>query len=155
MGDASIANWIALVAALTAVGSALVAFSARIQAKRQADVSAAQLEVMKREDFNRAAASFRAQFTWAIHELRKKPPRNAGAAQTLSQQVLDNQEQAKILFEPYLDGRELEEFEKAWQKYADWKWGADEGRLDYHKGRQDIEDALERIGKLLSFAKPR
>jgi len=136
------------------IGSALVAVGAWVAAWSQAKASRQQAEIMDKQDFNLAAAAFRAQFTDIKFRLRQNQRlNNRDVMDMLTNEVLASHEQAKILFEPHLTDVELKKLEPVWRALADSPKSPSPGNVDQR--RRDTDLALERIDALLSFAQPR
>lgn len=136
------------------VVSAAAAIAAWLATWAQAKASRAQVLIMERQDFNAAAAAFRAQFTDMLFRLRENARlNNRDVIDMLGSEVLTNHEQAKILFEPHLSIDELLALETAWQTYARSPKSPAPGNLDQR--RMDTKNALDRIDAVLAFAKPR
>lgn len=134
--------------------SAAAAVAAWLAAWAQAKASKAQLQIMERQDFNDAAAAFRAQFTDVLFRLRQNLNlNNRNVIDILGSEVLTNHEQAKILFEPHLSSTELKALEAAWQAYARSPKSPSPGNVDQR--RLDTQKALEQIDALLEFSRPR
>lgn len=134
--------------------SAAAAVAAWLAAWAQAKASRAQLQIMERQDFNAAAAAFRAHFTDVLFRLRQNLNLNSrNVIDILGSEVLTNHEQAKILFEPHLSSTELKALEAAWQAYSRSPKSPSPGNVDQR--RLDTQNALDRIDALLAFSRPR
>jgi len=78
------------------------------------------IDLMQRQEFNKAAAAFRVAFVDVIYILRAnvrdgtKP-----VTRVITTEVVDVQEKAKIIFEPFLSKEKLVGFNNAWEEYVE------------------------------------
>jgi len=104
----------------------------------------------QRFQYNAAAARFRSAFTAEIYRLRKA---NEDVYKILNEEAFERQAREKIIFEPYLSTKESCELEDAWQQYTLAVRSHAPGNIDQRK--TDNRQALERIERLISVAKPK
>jgi hypothetical protein len=146
----------AIIAGIAAIMSAGGALGLWIEGRTQRKISAAQLEVLRCQDFNKAAAEFRAQFIAAEFRIRRSLDANLeDVFRILTDNVIENHEMAKIAFEPYLSEAERTGLEAAWRAYTDPNWvpTAAPGSMD--RRNRELQEAMKRIDVVLAFAKPK
>lgn len=119
---------------------------------------------IKKQEFYKAAAAFRVAFTDEIRTLRgavHPETMEDSFVQSMLTNALVKHENAYITFSPYLSHRGQHRFDDAWRDYC-CPEGGSIGELpslfiDYYmETRLDVSInlALEKIGKLMEFAKP-
>ena len=111
----------------------------------------------KKQDFNKAAAEFRASF---VEEQRLLDPNSfadrasAGSASSILKKAIHDHERAMIRFEPFVSKGDTEAYKKAWQQYA-----GNSQHFEQYTGDTAIKKeegrklALDLINNLLKFAK--
>ncbi|MCI5219275.1 MAG: hypothetical protein D3914_08815 [Candidatus Electrothrix sp. LOE2] len=120
--------------------------------------------IVKRQEFYKAAAAFRVAFCDEYRTLRSiaRPEEinDSFVMDTLSEAVAKH-EKAYIMFRPYLTGKRMRDFDKAWHDYLVPKGGevADLPKpfIDYYREsnyESCIKLALEKMDVLMEFAKP-
>ena len=118
--------------------------------------------IAKRQEFNRAAAIFRSAF---IEEQRLLDPHSTAdrvgkSTYDILESAINRHEIAMIRFRPYLRDSERIAFARAWEAYC-YHEQTDRPFLEqyFDKNLKEKEEkrklALERIEKLLEFAKPK
>ena len=110
--------------------------------------------LINRQEFNKAAAEFRASFVDEFFRIR----RNAGTLHERwgerSEEIAIANEKAKIIFEAFLPAAKLNGFNTAWGKYKEADTGGNSPLTE--EGREKIaEIRLLHINNLLEFAKPK
>lgn len=130
------------------------------KASREAVESANKnaLDLLRIQEFNRAADTFRAAF---IKEQRllsydSLADRTGTTASDIIKAAIDQQEIAMIRFKPFVYKTQIDDYEKAWKEYA----GESRHFEQYSTARQiDIPGkkklALSCINNLLKFADPK
>jgi hypothetical protein len=119
---------------------------------------------VKRQEFYKAAAAFRAAFADEYRTL-KAVVRPEEVEDTFVQNTLVNaqakHENAFVLFRPYLSKKKKQEFDRAWKDYLIPEGGEvaelPSPFIDYYsESRHEvcIGLALEKLDKLMEFAKP-
>jgi hypothetical protein len=116
------------------------------------------MESIRIIEFNRGAADFRASFVEIIFKLRKN--KTSFDFQIMTEEVFIGHEKAKIIFEPFVDHRELKRFNEAWKKYLNTndEYNRDEKNPNFAspEGIEKISMLyLHHIADLLEFAKPK
>jgi hypothetical protein len=127
---------------------------------------ARNFEVIRANEFNKAAATFRVTFLEQMYSLRK----NAITGEIRVSHILDDSvwalhEKAKIMFEPFLEESTIVGFNTAWKKYQDTEDYHDKAmkqgfipKCNYSEDifrRQLSQFYLDHIYELLEFAKPK
>jgi hypothetical protein len=122
------------------------------------------IELMRRQEFNKAAADFKAAFIPGLRYLdyRYSPerPPEIGIYKTLSS-AFDRHEIAIIKFRPYLCGQQQIWFDKAWDDYCDKKEDSKPHFMVYAEPNGVIEkikaqkNYLEKLNALLKFSEPK
>ena len=134
-----------------------LALSRSIEAIRQSHENS--IKLLRIVEFNKAASIFRAEFVHTIFMLRKNinaiPGHIGKNSEFITDEILINQEKAKIIFEPFLSVSELEGFEAAWENY---KTGEEQCINTVGTESFDQEFSkfyLNHIEILLGYAKPK
>lgn len=111
------------------------------------------LDIMQRQEFNKAAATFRIAFVEVVRLFRQENSiKDMTVNQIITDTVLVEQEKAKILFEPYLRNSELTSFNKAWEEYIECR--INYGEINKNPTRQEERAyCLKHIRNLLYYAK--
>ena len=102
----------------------------------------------RKDDFNKAAETFHAAFVDTINLLRQDLIVDLRMPfQIITVETLDDQEKAKIIFEPFLDRSSLEGFNNAWKEY-------ERCPITYctKTKSEERQYCLDHIEKLLSYA---
>jgi len=121
-------------------------------------------QTIKTTEFNKAAATFRAAFVDAIYTLRRSAKYgNKTPGNILIESVFAEHEKAKIMFEPFLYGADLQGFNSAWDNYRNYqnnycmgngpKGPIDADAITTTEGMSQY--CLDHINHLLSFAEPK
>ena len=113
-------------------------------------------------EFNKAAAPFRAAFVDEIHSLRSNSKSgDTDVYKIISDNTFISHEKAKILFEPFIPSDELEAFNCTWDEYKNYEYTFyTKLKTPYHpcniEQRQELSNNyLNHIDKLLGFAQPK
>lgn len=117
----------------------------------------------RRESFNRAAKKFRDAFWDEIQVLDRRYLVDRASAPSTAEMLWNavGKHQAAIAsFRPYLNWYEKIAFDKAWEAYCNGGSNIHHFAEKYppdglHRDKQYSQKALERIYRLLSFAKPK
>ena len=112
------------------------------------------IELFRRQEFNKAASEFRATFVDEIFRISRsmETPHKIYGEQ-LSDIAIAN-EKAKIIFEVFLPDNELSSFNTAWKKYEEADTGKN-SQLTEESRKQITNIYLSHIDALLEFAKPK
>lgn len=119
------------------------------------------IELFRRQEFNRTTAIFRSTFVDVIYRLRKNiETGDVYLSEIIADNILIAHEKAKIMFEPFVIVSKRESFGEAWEKYKNTQneyiksVGAtfNPSRISDKKGLSS--HYLSNIDNLLSFAKP-
>ncbi len=119
------------------------------------------IKISKRQEFNKAASSFRKAFTKEIRLLSSPYTEGNEIAIDIIRKAIVRHENAAILFRDYLGSKNIPCFNKAWSKYSEpnkYKVPS-EAFIEYDSlGNKEKEDnirmcIIHRINELLKFAK--
>ena len=119
---------------------------------------------VKRQEFYKAAAAFRAAFSdeyIALKAVVRPEDVDDDFVMNILSKAKSKHEKACVLFRPYLSEKKIQEFEKAWNDYLVPDGGEiaelPSPFIDYYNESQHevcIKLALEKLDKLMEFAKP-
>jgi hypothetical protein len=111
-------------------------------------------EVIKINEFNKAASKFRATFIDEIFHIRRGAETLHGRWMERPEDIAIANEKAKIIFETFLSDDMMSGFNSAWEKYEEADTGENSPLTE--DGRKKIADIrLSHINNLLEFAKPK
>ena len=138
------------------IGAAIGGFSSYIITVR----------VSRRTELNQAAADFRVAFADERRALMKSVDRPEDVAEDFTMTTLANAEakhaNACILFSPYLSDKKKRQFDQAWEDYRCPGGGGmaelPSPFIDYYSDSRHeipIKLALEKLGRLMEFGKPK
>jgi hypothetical protein len=115
------------------------------------------MAMIKRQEFNKGAAEFRAAFVDYIFKIRHTKNMTEadigwhGMRQIHTETVEGDHEKAKIRFEPFIDKADLTGFNAAWENYQRWP----EHFSDQDDKTDRKQTILTHIDSLLEYAKPK
>jgi len=114
------------------------------------------IDIMRRQDFNRAASEFRIAFIkeqrlLAIGTFIDKP--NNLTVQKIVADSINRHEIAMIRFKPFVCKSKIRDYEKAWKEYTGNSYHFEQYAGNMLSGKDTM--ALSRIEKLLKFANPK
>lgn len=99
------------------------------------------------QHYNEAAAIFRSAFVEQIYRLRRT---DVDVFHVLDEAAIAHHERAKIVFEPFLSGRELDHLNAAWKNYVQKPGTVAPGSLQNRP--EEVRMALSKLESLLSCA---
>ena len=119
------------------------------------------VKITKRQEFNKAADIFRADFIDEIFMLRKNIiSGDTFISNIITDSIYIRHEKSKIIFESFLTNKELSGFNKAWEDYKNCENNFFLSNQSYHPA--DISNRkefsrfyLNHIEILLNYAKPK
>lgn len=116
------------------------------------------LSIIKRQEFNKAAAEFRSAFVadkYTIQQAIETPSSDDQGFFLMSKlhkgDVAIALEKAKIMFEPYLTATELKGFNAAWKNYIEWP----RHFQDDYDNKEKTFEMLRHLEFLLQHAEPK
>ncbi len=118
-------------------------------------------EVITINEFNKAAAVFRAEFVNEIFMLRKNiVSGDEFVSRIITDETFIRHEKARIIFEPFINISDLSGFSTAWEKYKNCEYSFFSQASTYNPAniinrKEFSQFYLNHINDLLYFAKPK
>jgi hypothetical protein len=114
--------------------------------------------ILRRQEFYKAAANFRAAFVseqrlLSSHSLADRMGRTAS---DIIKSAIDRHESEMIKFRPFIDPKNVDDFDRAWIEYAGNSRHFEQYSTNRNLDRPEKRElALSRIETLLEFASPK
>lgn len=141
---------------LGAIVGGIIGIFSTLYATRSA--RSTSLEGIRITEFNKASATFSVSFVDVIFALRQNTEGKMKEMTTkiITNEVLVNQEKAKILFEPFLAKSDIGRFNDAWDEYASCRYNyqKDNNNPD-PQIKEESQYCLSRVETLIKYAKPK
>ncbi len=115
------------------------------------------LDLLKRQEFNKAAAAFRSTFVDEIFHIQRNVEPFFERFGGRREDIEIANEKAKIIFETFLPRDKLAGFNAAWEQYKNPKEESEikESPLDTEYYKELVKIRLSHINDLLEYAKPK